>query len=103
MTAQPWPRELRALDGGRILAITFETGERVELAASDLRRLSPSAEGRGHGPAAPLRPTGQFDDATIVTLAPIGRYAVRIGFADGHDTGLFTWVMLYGLSHPQKD
>jgi DUF971 family protein len=95
----PWPRALRAVEDGRILAVTFETGEMVRLAALDLRRLSPSAEGRGHGPSAPPRPAASFADAKIVSLDPVGRYAVRIGFADGHDTGLFTWAFLHDLAH----
>ena len=99
MTSPPWPQELRAVEEGKILAITFDTGEQVRLAASDLRRESPSAEGRGHGPAAPQRPAEPFDGARIVSLSPVGRYAVRIGFADGHNTGLFTWAFLHDLAH----
>lgn len=102
MTSSPWPQEIRALEGGRLLAITFDTGEHVQLAAADLRRYSPSAEGRGHGPSAPPRPSEPFDDARIVSLDPVGRYAVRIGFADGHDTGLFTWTLLYDLAHRSR-
>ena len=102
MTSSPWPKELRAVEEGRLLAITFETGEQVRLTASELRRESPSAEGRGHGPSAPPRPAEPFDDARIVSLDPVGRYAVRIGFADGHDTGLFTWALLYSLAHRPK-
>jgi len=102
LTSAPWPRELRAVEGGRILAITFDTGDMVRLTASDLRRESPSAEGRGHGLSAPPRPEDLFADARIVSLDPIGRYAVRIGFADGHNTGLFTWAFLHALAHPSR-
>jgi DUF971 family protein len=90
------------MEEGRILAITFETGEQARLAASDLRRESPSAEGRGHGPSAPPRPSEPFEDARIVSLDPVGRYAVRIGFADGHDTGLFTWALLFDLARQSR-
>ena len=90
----PWPTEIRALADGRALSITFESGETFELSASDLRRRSPSAEGRGHGPAAPPRPSEPFLQARIVGMAPVGRYAVRIDFEDGHDTGLYTWALL---------
>ena len=99
MTSSPWPKEIRAVEGGRFLAIAFDTGEQALLAASDLRRESPSAEGRGHGPSAPPRPCEPFENARIVSLDPVGRYAVRIGFADGHDTGLFTWTLLHSLAH----
>lgn len=102
MTSSRWPRELRAVEEGRILAITFDTGEQARLTASDLRRESPSAEGRGHGPSAPPRPSEPFEDARIVSLDPVGRYAVRIGFADGHDTGLFTWALLSDLSRRSR-
>ena len=90
----PWPTEIRVLADGRALNIVFESGEAFELAASDLRRRSPSAEGRGHGPAAPPRPSEPYVQARIVGMAPVGRYAVRIDFEDGHDTGLYTWALL---------
>ena len=94
MTSTPWPTELRAHDGGRRLTVSFDDGVTAELPAGDLRRRSPSAEGRGHGAYAPQRPDGVHDGATIVALTPVGRYAVRITFDDGHDTGLFTWALL---------
>lgn len=94
MTNAPWPTELRVLDEGRRLAITFDNGVRYDLPAAELRRRSPSAEGRGHGPAAPERKAEPHATARILDLSPIGRYAVRLAFDDGHDTGLFTWALL---------
>jgi DUF971 family protein len=98
VTTAPWPTELRAHDGGRWLRVSFDDGVVADLAASDLRRRSPSAEGRGHGMHAPQRPEGRYDAVTIRALAPVGRYAVRISFDDGHDTGLFTWGLLRRLA-----
>jgi len=98
VTQTPWPTELRAHDGGRWLRVSFDDGVTAELAASELRRRSPSAEGRGHGAHAPQRAEGLYDHVTIVELAPVGRYAVRIRFDDGHDTGLFTWALLRRLA-----
>jgi DUF971 family protein len=92
-----WPTELKVTDGGRGLRISFDDGQVLEAAASELRRLSPSAEGRGHGPDAPPR-TDDYSAARIVSMSPVGRYAVRIGFADGHDSGLFTWPLLRQLA-----
>jgi len=98
VTPAPWPTELRAHDGGRRLKISFDDGITADLPASELRRRSPSAEGRGHGAHAPQRAEGLYDHVTIVALSPVGRYAVRICFDDGHDTGLFTWALLRRLA-----
>jgi len=92
----PWPVELRATGGGQTLVVAFDTGERFEIAASKLRQRSPSAEGRGHGANAPQRPDA-YAHVRIVSMTPIGRYAARIAFDDGHDTGLFTWALLLAL------
>ena len=97
MSQAPWPTELRALDGGARLRVTFDSGEQFTLAAADLRRLSPSAEGRGHGPRAEERSRSAHQAVRIVEMKPVGRYAVRIIFDDGHDTGLFTWTYLREL------
>ncbi len=94
LQGSPWPTELRAHGGGRFLAVTFDTGAAFELPAAELRRRSPSAEGRGHGADAPQRPAEPYANVRIVAMSPVGRYAVRIDFDDGHDTGLFTWSLL---------
>ncbi len=92
----PWPVALNATEAGKRLAVRFDTGETFEIAASLLRRRSPSAEGRGHGPAAVER-ADIYQGVRIQRMAPVGRYAVRIEFDDGHDSGLFTWAILYEL------
>lgn len=101
--AQPWPNELRLNADKDLLTVTFETGERFALAAEYLRVESPSAEVQGHGPLektiVPRKRT-----VKIRTLQPVGRYAVRIVFDDGHDTGLYTWSYLFelGRDHEKK-
>jgi DUF971 family protein len=101
--ATPWPSELRLNAGKDLLTVTFEGGERFQLAAEYLRVESPSAEVQGHGPLektiVPRKRT-----VKIKALEPVGRYAVRIVFDDGHDTGLYTWTYLreLGKEHERK-
>jgi DUF971 family protein len=100
MTARPWPTELRVRRAARLLEIDFDNGARFSLPAEYLRVMTPSAEDRGHG-AGPGRTVGGKKDVTIRDLRPIGRYAVRIDFSDGHDTGLYSWDELYRLGRDQ--
>jgi DUF971 family protein len=101
--ATPWPSELRLNPEKNLLTVSFESGERFELSAEYLRVESPSAEVQGHGPLektiVPRKRT-----VKIRALEPVGRYAVRIVFDDGHDTGLFTWAYLLelGKEHEKK-
>ena len=101
--ATPWPSELRLNAEKDLLTVSFESGERIQLAAEYLRVESPSAEVQGHGP---LEKTivPRKRKVKIRALEPVGRYAVRIVFDDGHDTGLFTWAYLLelGNSHETK-
>jgi DUF971 family protein len=92
----PWPEELRLAEGGRKLNIRFDTGESLSLDAEYLRVESPSAEVKGHGPGQEQLVWGKRN-VTINRLEPVGTYAVRIGFSDGHDTGLYTWSYLLRL------
>ena len=91
-----WPTELRVVAGGRALRITFEDGRSFELAAEYLRVSSPSAEVQGHSPADKQVVTGKRQVA-ISGADPVGHYAVKLRFTDGHDTGLFTWSYLHQL------
>ena len=92
----PWPSELRFQDDGRRLAIRFEDGAAETLSAEMLRVLSPSAEVQGHTPEQ-RRVVGGKRNVRVVRAEPVGRYAVRLVFDDGHATGLFTWEYLYTL------
>jgi DUF971 family protein len=92
----PWPEELRVASGGKQLTVAFDTGERFVLEAELLRVESPSAEVKGHGPGQEQLVWGKRN-VKIVKLDPVGTYAVRIGFDDGHNTGLYTWPYLHKL------
>ena len=93
----PWPTELRLNPAHDRLTVAFDNGARFELAAEYLRVESPSAEVRGHGGAKPVPPQGK-EKVKIVKLEPVGNYAVRIVFDDGHDSGLYSWAYLQQLA-----
>jgi DUF971 family protein len=97
----PWPEELRLRDGNRCLEIRFDTGEVHALDAEYLRVESPSAEVKGHGPGQEQLVWGKRN-VTISRLEPVGTYAVRIIFSDGHGTGLFTWNYLAKLGRERE-
>jgi DUF971 family protein len=99
--SNPWPSEIRLNPGRDTLTVAFEDGSRFELAAEYLRVESPSAEVRGHG-AGPKTIVKGKQDVKISGLEPVGNYAVRIGFDDGHDSGLYSWAYLYKLG-AEKD
>ncbi len=88
-----WPTELRLNPGRDILTIAFEDGAHFALAAEYLRVESPSAEVRGHGGGPKTIVRGK-QGVTIKALEPVGNYAVRIIFDDGHDSGLYSWIYL---------
>jgi DUF971 family protein len=96
MSERPWPTELRVDPARAALTVAFDTGETYVLPAEYLRVESPSAEVQGHV-AAQKQIVGGKRRVRIVTLEPVGNYATRIRFDDGHDTGLFSWDYLYSL------
>jgi DUF971 family protein len=98
--AQPWPTELRLKQAERALDVTFEDGSRFRLPAEYLRVESPSAEVQGHSPEHRQTVPAKIN-VGIERLEPVGRYAVRIVFDDGHDTGIFTWRYLHQLGTEQ--
>ena len=99
--SRPWPTELRLDPAKKTLTVAFDSGERYALSAEYLRVESPSAEVQGHGPSQKQIVTGK-ENATIAALEPVGNYAVRIRFDDGHDTGLFTWDYLHELGREHR-
>ena len=92
-----WPTELRLNPEKNRLAVSFEDGARYELSAERLRVESPSAEVRGHGGAQKPAPVTGKQNVKIARLEPVGNYAVRIVFDDGHDSGLYSWDYLAEL------
>ena len=103
MTAKPnipWPEEIRLSKSKDSLFVKFDDGYETTLSAELLRVESPSAEVQGHGVGQKTTPAGKRN-VTISRIDPVGNYAVRLAFSDGHDTGLFTWDILhdYGQRH----
>jgi DUF971 family protein len=96
-----WPTELRYAKADRALHVTFDDGEAYKLPAEYLRVESPSAEVQGHGAATKVTVAGKKNVA-ITNMEPVGRYAVRLVFDDGHDTGLFSWDYLAQLGREQS-
>lgn len=93
---QPWPIEIRVKRAERVLEIDFDDGASFALPAELLRVESPSAEVQGHSPSQKITVAGKRD-VGIRALEPVGNYAVRIVFDDGHDTGIYAWSYLYRL------
>ena len=97
MTQEPvqdaWPSELRLNAEKTALRVAFTDGNSESLPAELLRVMSPSAEVQGHSPAERKLVSGKRD-VTIKAVEPVGNYAVKLVFSDGHDTGLFTWPYL---------
>ena len=99
--AQSWPTEIRLAKDKRTLNVTFEGGESFALPAEYLRVMSPSAEVQGHSPEQRVT-VGRKRNVKIKELRPVGNYAVRIVFDDGHDTGLYAWAYLQTL-HRERE
>jgi DUF971 family protein len=90
------PTEIRVRKKSRLLEISFDDGNIFELPFEYLRVYSPSAEVRGHGPGQEVLQTGK-EEVGIVSVEPVGHYALRLVFDDGHDTGLYMWEYLHEL------
>jgi DUF971 family protein len=92
----PQPTEITLHQSSRILEIAFSDGEVFRLPCEFLRVYSPSAEVRGHGPGQEVLQVGK-KEVQIQNIEPVGSYAVRLLFSDGHDTGLYSWEYLHYL------
>ena len=97
----PIPTEITLHKKSRVLELGFEDGARYQLPAEYLRVYSPSAEVRGHGPGQETLQTGKRN-VEITDLEAVGNYAVKPSFSDGHDTGLYSWDLLYDLGANQE-
>ncbi len=98
----PWPTEIRLRRADAVLEIDFEDGTGIALDAEYLRVESPSAEVQGHGGATRPAPVPDKHEVKIVDIVPVGNYAVRLKFDDGHDTGLYSWDYLLKLSRERE-
>jgi DUF971 family protein len=97
-----WPSELRIKDHGRNFEMQLESGDALLIPAELLRVESPSAEVKGHGPGQETLVWGKRN-VLIMKAEPVGNYAVRLHFNDGHDTGLYTWTYLAELGRKQVE
>ena len=94
--SEPVAIEIRLRRASRVLEVSFTDGSRFELPFEYLRVHSPSAEVKGHGPGEEVLVTGK-EAVGIAAVEPVGQYAVKLVFDDGHDTGLYTWKYLHEL------
>jgi DUF971 family protein len=104
MTPTPatvWPEEIRLSKAKDSLFVKFDNGYETTLTAEMLRVESPSAEVQGHGSGQKTTPAGKAN-VTIAAIEPVGNYAIRISFSDGHDTGLFSWDILHDYGQRQQ-
>src|SRR5208282_5625637 len=93
--------EIKLRQRSRLLEVSFDDGSRFELPFEYLRVHSPSAEVRGHGAGEGVLVTGK-QDVGLKAIEPIGQYAVKLVFDDGHDTGLYTWEYLHELGSQRE-
>ncbi|ODS93534.1 MAG: hypothetical protein ABS45_02055 [Comamonas sp. SCN 65-56] len=100
--AAPVPTAITLHETSRTMEVAFSSGERYRIPFELMRVYSPSAEVSGHGPGQEVLQTGKRE-VTITELEPMGNYAVRPTFSDGHNSGLFTWSLLYKLGHDQDE
>ncbi len=94
--SDPIATEIKVRSRSRLLEVCFDDGSRFELPFQYLRVHSPSAEVKGHGPGQEVLVLGK-ENVGVRAVEPVGQYAVKIVFDDGHDTGLFTWRYLHEL------
>ncbi len=97
----PTPESLTVHGQTKVLEIGFSDGAQFRIPFELMRVYSPSAEVQGHGPGQEVLQTGKRD-VTIAEIEPVGNYAVKPTFSDGHDSGLFTWEYLYFLGDQQE-
>jgi DUF971 family protein len=99
---QHQPTSLTVHQTSRVLEIGFDDGAVFRIPFELMRVYSPSAEVQGHGPGQEVLQTGKRE-VGIVSIEPVGHYAVQPSFSDGHDTGIFSWGYLYHLGSHQDD
>jgi DUF971 family protein len=95
-----WPTQIVLHRATKTLAVAFDDGKRFDIPYELLRVESPSAQVQGHSAAQKVFVKGKAD-VEIIRAEPVGRYAVRLVFSDGHDSGIFTWDWLYRLGRDQ--
>jgi len=98
----PLPTEIKLHQKSRVFEIAFADGAIFHLPCEFLRVYSPSAEVRGHGPGQEVLQAGK-KDVEIQRIEPVGQYAVQLHFSDGHNTGIYSWDLLYDYGVRQDE
>jgi len=99
--ATPRPTDIKLHQKSKMLEISFDDGNTFNLPCEYLRVYSPSAEVRGHGPGQEVLQVGK-EAVNITNIEPVGNYAVKLEFDDGHNTGIYSWETLYTLGVDQE-
>ena len=97
----PHPTDIKLHQASKILEVSFDSGETFNLPCEYLRVYSQSAEVTGHAPGQEVLQVGK-QAVNITDITPVGNYAIKLHFDDGHDTGLYTWERLYELGVNQE-
>ena len=98
----PQPTALTVHQSSRILEVSFDDGAQFRIPFELMRVYSPSAEVQGHGPGQEVLQTGKRE-VGIAEIEAVGHYAVQPHFSDGHNTGIFSWALLYSMGRDQDD
>jgi len=101
-TDTPRPTEIKLRQQSRLLEVSFADGKTFQFSFEFLRVHSPSAEVRGHGPEQEILQTGK-QEVIVNRIDPVGNYAIQLNFSDGHNTGLYSWDLLYEYGVHQND
>ena len=101
MKNDPSPTALTVHQASRVLEVAFDDGAHFRIPFELMRVYSPSAEVQGHGPGQEVLQTGKRN-VDISRIDPVGNYAVKITFSDGHDSGLYSWDVLHALGRDQE-
>ena len=96
----PTPQSITVHEQSRVLEVAFSDGAAFRIPFELMRVYSPSAEVQGHGPGQEVLQTGKRNVA-LINLEPVGNYAVKPTFSDGHDSGIFSWTLLYEMGQNQ--
>ncbi len=94
--SSPRPTDIKLRTASRLLEVSFDDGSKFDLTFEYLRVFSPSAEVKGHGGGEGVLQLGK-QNVGITAVEPVGNYALRLMFDDGHDTGLYSWSLLHEL------
>jgi len=100
MAKPPRPSDITLHQQSNMLDVTFDDGTRFSMPVEYLRVYSPSAEVRGHGPGQEVLQVGKRN-VGVTAIEPVGMYAIKLVFSDGHDTGIYSWEYLHELGRKQ--